>query len=286
VLGLGTKIFDHSADCFRDLYWVMRERLGKNFSIQFVTDDPNIPWELMAPYDKARKINPEILSVKHPVGRWILNCENAMSSVLPTGKIYSIAPLYDKRPIKPLKVAVEVSSELHKKYEAKEYRPATTMKVANLFQGKIQEPVALLHIGAHGKFVGQSPDASLVCLEDGDITAAQVGIPDFTGSTLAGKCKTFVILNACEVCESAQALDSMGGWANALLSAGFSGFIAPLWSVSDNDAGVFIMELIERLWEKKMPVGEALQQIRMCYGKKSPTFYSYLYYGDVMAHFV
>ena len=76
----------------------------------------------------------------------------------------------------------------------------------------------------------------------------------------------------------------MGGWADALLRREFGGFIAPLWAVEDQDASVVIDELIAGIVKDRRPVGEVLRDIRKKHGSKSPTFYSYLYYGDVTAH--
>ena len=46
-IGVGEKIWQKTPQCFRETYWAMRRALGPEFSIQFVTDDPYIPWELM-----------------------------------------------------------------------------------------------------------------------------------------------------------------------------------------------------------------------------------------------
>ena len=64
-----------------------------------------------------------------------------------------------------------------------------------------------------------------------------------------------------------------------------AGFIAPLWSVDDEDAGVVATELLERIGKRHEPIGAALREIRAAHGATSPTFYSYLYYGDVTARF-
>jgi hypothetical protein len=94
-----------------------------------------------------------------------------------------------------------------------------------------------------------------------------------------------VILNACQVGSQGEVMDSVGGWAEAFSERHFSGVIAPLWSVYDTDAGEFTLELIKRIWGDKLPVGEAMRAIREKYGPRSATFYAYVYYGDVMAHF-
>jgi hypothetical protein len=45
-------------------------------------------------------------------------------------------------------------------------------------------------------------------------------------------------------------------------------------------------ELLEGILTRREPVGAVLRAIREKYGASSPTFFSYLYYGDVTARLV
>jgi hypothetical protein len=100
---------------------------------------------------------------------------------------------------------------------------------------------------------------------------------------LGVRCRTVVFFNACEVGATGAALGALGGWADAFLGRRFGGFIAPLWAVDDEDAAVVSAELLDGIIRKRRPVGAVLQGIRAKYGDVSPTFFSYLYYGDVTA---
>ena len=42
-------------------------------------------------------------------------------------------------------------------------------------------------------------------------------------------------------------------------------------------------ELLDRIFRRHQPIGEALRAVREMYGRTSPTFYPYLFYGDVTA---
>jgi hypothetical protein len=75
----------------------------------------------------------------------------------------------------------------------------------------------------------------------------------------------------------------VGGWADAFVSRRFGGFIAPLWAVDDEDAATVTAELLDGIMTQRRPIGTVLQEIRKKYGDRSPTFFSYLYYGDVNA---
>jgi hypothetical protein len=46
---------------------------------------------------------------------------------------------------------------------------------------------------------------------------------------------------------------------------------------------VVAAELLEGIVQRREPIGEVLRALRVKHGDVSPTFYSYLYYGDVTA---
>ena len=94
---------------------------------------------------------------------------------------------------------------------------------------------------------------------------------------------TMVFFNACEVGATATALGTVGGWADAFLSRHFRAFIAPLWAIDEEDAAQVTQELVSRIVTERIPVGAALRDLRAKYGDMSPTFYSYLLYGDATA---
>jgi hypothetical protein len=56
-----------------------------------------------------------------------------------------------------------------------------------------------------------------------------------------------------------------------------------LWAVIDEDGGTVVSELLEAVWKERRSVGTALRDIRRRHGDKSPTSFSYLFYGDVLA---
>jgi hypothetical protein len=92
-----------------------------------------------------------------------------------------------------------------------------------------------------------------------------------------------VFLNACEVGATGSVLGNVGGWADAFLSRRFGAFIAPLWAIDEEDAQQATEWLMTRIVRDRAPLGEALRELRAKFGDVSPTFYSYLLYGDVTA---
>jgi hypothetical protein len=121
---------------------------------------------------------------------------------------------------------------------------------------------------------------SAIKLEDGELAAAEVERPEVR---LGRACRTLVFFNACEVGAAGAVFGEVGGWADAFLGRQFGGFVAPLWSVDDEDAGTVAAELLNRILRRHEPIGEAMRAVRAAHGATSPTFYSYLYYGDVTA---
>src|SRR6266550_2405663 len=78
--GLCDVIYESTPAGFRKAYWDLYLGTGQDpqrraalESIQFVSDEPFIPWELMRLSDDERAPNvaPEILAVRHAVGRWV-----------------------------------------------------------------------------------------------------------------------------------------------------------------------------------------------------------------------
>jgi len=282
--GMGDRIWEATPECFKQTYWALRDRYGAGFPIQFVCGEPNMPWELMRPYDARTETPADLLAVEHPVARWLLDYEGAMRPNLPKGGVVSIAPDYAReRPdVNPLPEAQLEAQLLAKKYKARRVSPASRQRVLDLLQQGSPEPVAVLHFAGHGQFGDVTANGSIVYLGDGDLQIMEVR----NRSTKLGRQHgTFVVFNACEVAGGGAVLNAIGGWAEAFLNARFGGFLAPLWPVYDDDAGDVVAEFFEHGVKNKQPIGEVVRGIRARHKDASATFLSYIYYGDVMARF-
>jgi hypothetical protein len=274
--GIGETLWDRAPECFRQVYWAMRKQYGGSFSIQFISDDPYIPWELMRPYDTTQAL--DLLVAMHPVARWIAAYEGELRNRLPSGRIVTIAPCYAGS--KALPGAQLESSELELAFGAR--RVDGTISAVNDFlqTGLGDETIAVVHFSGHGEFGAEFADSSSILLEDGTLSVSEVSNQRVK---LGEKCHTLVIFNACEVGRTGAVLGTVGGWAEAFTRRKFGGFLAPLWAVEDKDAAQVISELLGAVLSGKETIGSALRDIRAQHGSRSPTFYSYLFYGDVMA---
>ena len=276
IEGFGDDLWRRAPACFRDTYWALWDRLQRPLTIQFVSAEPSIPWEIMRP-SRRDEIHP-ILARKHPVARWISSYRSYMRHHLPAGGLFMIAPRYKSERLRLKRAEAEVAAlaELGAKPI-----PATYEAVlAFLEAASPPEPVALLYFAGHGSFAADAVDASTIKLEDGSLAVTEVDREDIR---LGVACRTLVFFNACEVGATGSALGAVGGWADAFLGRRFGGFIAPLWSVDDDDAATVSAELLRGIVQRGEPIGAVLRDVREKYGDVSPTFYSYLYYGDVNA---
>lgn len=277
IRGIGERIYEASPPCFRDAYRRLQALHGKALTIQFVSDDPHIPWELMWPTDVEGS---RPLAVEHAVARWLLDYETTMPRRLPRGAIVTIAPRYTRLPDLPS--AQAEARLLIERYRARPLTPATRAALLRLLTDPAPAPIALLHFAGHGTFSLQTPEASSVHLEDGELKPLEVR---HGGVVLGKRDRSFVIFNACEVGGAGRALGAIAGWAEAFVRGSFGGLLAPLWPVFDDDAKTMIDELLEGVIAERRPIGEALREIRERHYRESPTFLAYIYVGDVMAVF-
>lgn len=279
IEGFGSRLWALAPPMLRAVYWALWDRHRRALSIQFISDEPHLPWELMRP---ARDDESEFhapLALAHATARWIKRWDGFMRSRVPAGRICTIAPKYASAS-RALKRAQVESDRLVADFGARKDSGTRAAVFALLEAAAPTEPLAVLHFAGHGRFGAEAASHSAIKLEDGELAAAEVERPEVR---LGRACRTLVFFNACEVGAAGAVFGEVGGWADAFLGRQFGGFIAPLWSVDDEDAGVVAAELLQRICRDHEPVGEALRAVRAAHGDTSPTFYSYLYYGDVLA---
>jgi hypothetical protein len=277
--GFGTQLWNRVPRMFRDVYWALWDHYQRPLTFQFITNEPNLPWELMRPVrEDESEIHPP-LALKHPVARWLEDFDGYMRNQVPPGGVFTIAPNY-KTVSRQLPRAQTESAMLIQHFAAQSI-PGTRAAVTKLLETLPPDaPVALLHFAGHGQFMRTATTESSIKLEDGALTASEVGRPEVK---LGKACRTLVFLNACDTGAVGTIFGEVGGWAAAFLSRQFGGFIAPLWSVEDDDAAIVADELLKGIITEQQPIGEVLRALRAKHGSTSPTFYSYLYYGDVTA---
>jgi len=277
IEGFGERLWDRAPAAFRDVYWALNDHYQRPLTIQFVSDDPHLPWELMRPFRDGEPPHPP-LALRHAVARWIGRWHGYMRNSLSAGRLVTVAPKYKSASMQ-LSLAESTAASLVSQLGA-EALEGTLKCLQDLLETPTGKPVALLYFTGHGAFSADAVSASAIKLQDGNMTVDEVARREVT---LGERDGTLVFFNACEVGATGNALGSVGGWADAFLSRHFRAFIAPLWAIDEEDAAQVTQELMRRIVTDRAPVGAALRDLRAKYGDVSPTFYSYLLYGDVTA---
>ncbi len=276
IEGFGERLWERAPAEFRAVYWALHDHYQRPLVIQFVSDDPHLPWELMRPY-RDGETHPT-LALRHVVGRWIGRWNGYMRNRLAAGRMVTIAPKYASASTR-LSLAETTAAGLVATFGA-EAIEGTRKGMQGLLETPTGKAIALLYFTGHGAFDADAAAASAIKLQDGNLTVDEVGRREVT---LGERDGTLVFFNACEVGATASALGTVGGWADAFLSRRFRAFIAPLWAIDEEDAAQVTKELMTRIATERVPVGTALRDVRAKYGDVSPTFFSYLLFGDATA---
>jgi CHAT domain/Domain of unknown function (DUF4062) len=281
-------IYRASAPGFKKAYWRLfraSRQAGSNVkleSIQFVSDEPYIPWELMRVWDKdSPNERPELLGVKHAVGRWMAGDSCELRQELIVNKIAVCATSYTGIPnIQPLPWAEEERKYLQDHFSTFDVKMARA-EVKTFLESGMAEVV---HFSCHGDMSPQQPEDSSLELEDKKIKPGLVGRPETRLGI--GRSKPLIFLNACQVGGSGRVLGLVFGWPQAFLNIGATACIAPLWSVIDENARDVAEDFYKLTLIDPTPksLGQALQSIRQQWRKKrSLTYLGYVLYGDPMA---
>jgi hypothetical protein len=278
---------------FRKAYWDLRlgtgQEAGKRVpleTIQFISDEPYIPWELMrvSDDDRAPDEEPEILAVRHAVGRWIAPESLELRDSLPVSSIAVFASSYESVPrVKTkLKWAVKERETLHDDFNAVPHDLIDSVVRDFLKKGEAQ----VIHFSCHGRMNVQLPEQAVIELEDADLFATRVwSVATRRG---IGRQRPLVFLNACQTAAAGELLGFVFGWPQAFLRMGATACIAPLWSVIDEsakDAATDFYGMVLKAADNgSISLGEALRAIRSRWkDKKSLTYLGYVLYGDPTA---
>jgi hypothetical protein len=291
-------IYESTASGFRKAYWDLYlaarsdpEKKIKLETIQFVSDEPYVPWELMRVADdqRAPKIAPEILAVRHAVGRWVATDSCQLRQSLRVREIAVFATDYGTvaRIKKKLRWALEELSYLVGIFKATAYRVRYRDLTEFFEHGRAQ----LIHFSCHGRTGVYDPENAGIELEEDDpqvYTAPQVWRPEVRRDGV-GREKPVVFLNACQAGAAGEVLGMVFGWPQAFLRMGSTACVAPLWSVVDETAKDVATEFYNNVLKdtqaepgvQPMTLGEALRQIRSQWRTKaSLTYLGYVLYGD------
>jgi hypothetical protein len=206
-------------------------------TIQIISDEPWLPWELIKPYDDdGELLDHDFLCMQFDLARWFTPA-GAPAAVIPVESLAVVAPTdsglaaaqgerADLAALAQATGAVDLSPAL----------PTRQAVLDGLLLG--DERVRLWHFACHGDFDAAAPADSPLQLQNKERLVPR----DMVGpvQTRLKRDHPLVVFNACRVGQSGLGLTGMGGWARVLVQECEVGaFLAPMWDVTDSLARTF-----------------------------------------------
>jgi len=260
-------------DKFKARYWKIRNKIK---SVQLLSDEPWIPWEIVKPW---RKVDGKIKEDKflcegYAFSRWLEGIDFKRKKRLRRAKL--VVPTDTD-----LDNALLERDWIHKYAKRINLRVTTDSRFDEVLTSLRKGGFDLLHFSTHGLYDHAYPYLSGIALERG----IELKPEHISGvATAFGKTNPLVILNACQTGAQGFALTGIGSWATQFLDAGASGFIGTLWSVSDYTAFRFTQHLYQKLFER-VTLGEAVLQARNLIRQTGdPSWLAYELYGHPNSH--
>ncbi len=284
-------IYDSAPRDFKTGYWTLwrkahaiapapNKKKAKLETIQFVSDEPYIPWDLMLTRPEKSEEPEEILSVAHAVGRWTTLNYFPLRCRIPVQKMAVFACDYEGTSAPALPGAAEEQKLLSAPPYRAQANALTKEAVKKFFATGGAQAV---HFSCHGTMDVQQPgDAALWLADCRDFTTAFVDQPIVRNGL--GKDRPLVFLNACQVGGQGKVVAIVTGWPQAFLNIGATACVAPLWNVVDANAKSVSAQFYRLVFQNHVSLGAALQQIKSQWeSARSLTYLSYTLYGDPAA---
>jgi hypothetical protein len=269
----GARLFeDLLPEDLRVLLWSLRERIQ---TVQVLSDEPWIPWELLklSGREDGRVIEGPFLCEAYALTRWLPGIGRQPTLSL---RQMALAVPSDSGLPNAQNERAHLLSLANAQHQVNEI-PATWLDMVEaLSLGKYDG----WHFTGHGRFDTSDPNRSAILLEQGMKLCAE----EITGKVSnCGMPHPLVFLNACQTGREALSLTGIGGWAQSFIQAGAAGFIGSLWSVYDEAAFQFSQVFYSHLLAGE-PIGQAVKSARAATRPlNNPTWLAYTVYADPLA---
>jgi hypothetical protein len=280
--GAGLELFEAAPVLFQEVYWRLHDAGRPPRSLLIVSDERNVPWELMVPHRRSASGTREDhapLGVQLAIGRWHRTTGVSPRQRVPLRTSYVVAPRYQGAA--QLELGAEEAEFVCRHFDGRRIDPA---RFDHLDHVLADGGADLLHFVCHGE--AHADGSHVLRLEHPDVLDARQ-VRAMPGLQRAcNRHKPFVFLNACEVGRPARGLIGASGFAKSFIDIDASCLVGTLWSVDDrtaHDAAVaFYEQLIER---PETPFAEGLRRIRArAYEEDGEdTYAAYCFYGDPAA---
>jgi len=260
-------------DDLKAVLWTLQDRID---TIQVLSDEPWIPWELchVTRKQQSRAAPGFFLAERFSITRWM-----------------SGTPAKTSISLRDLAIVVPNDAELEEAHAERDFLlglageqrqvtqlPATFIGVTDaMAQGRFDA----WHFSGHaGAGSSEAPDEGYFELENQMRLTPEMVSGRFENVRIP---KPFVFINACQSARSSLSLTSLGGWATRFLGdedEGASAFIGSYWEVFDDAALAFSKE-VYRLLLSGTPIGAAVRAARKSIRASDElTWLAYTVYAD------
>jgi hypothetical protein len=279
----GTLFDDLIPGELQQLLWQHRNDLE---SIQVLSSEPFIPWEMVLLKEPGQSISPDDrFLAEMGLVRWIYSGWPPEHLRIRPGRARYVIPNYpDTRYVLP--EALQEADFLVQAYGASAVEPQPVPVRKLLEAGGAFD---LLHFACHASAEGDDISQGRIILQG--FIEGQTYIPaPFDATTVkqysrlngTDATRPIVVLNACQAGRAGYRLSGIGGFAESFLSKGAGAFIGALWSVGDAPARTFTETFYKEL-NAGRTVAQAAIEARKAAKGRDATWLAYVVYAHPQA---
>ena len=259
---------------FHDFYWdtLRHEKID---SIQLVSDDPWMPWEMLRLPIRWNDDGPDtsnggkFICQQYALARWLVAPN--VTSVPPEGVPWNRLTCFMTSEDLPSKLREWEALTMLPGVDPIKHALTTTLLRQTLKTAQSEG----IHVIGHGE---QDPDAVetiKLVTDDGAMRPIELSPQQFD----LRKSHPLVVLNTCYSGRTGLGLTGVAGWAAAYLRIGASAFVGPLWQINSERAAAF-SEKFYQLLASSTPIAEAMKLARdHIFDRNDPTWLSYSLYA-------
>ncbi len=255
---------------------------GQVRTLQIISDEPWLPWELIKPYDSEDRqniVDDDFLCLQYEFTRWFTPAE-------PPAQAFQITSLACPAPTDSGLPAALMEQTMVRglapTHHWVDLTPAVSTKAAVEDLLNAEQPIQLWHFACHGNFARSDPNHAPLLLQNNTALLPN----DLVGpsQTRLQSDRPLVFLNACRVGSGGLALTGLGGWAKVLIGdCGVGALLAPMWTVDDQLAGQFATVFYTTLLEPDKTFAQAARAARQAVRAVAPNNPIWLAYS-IYAH--
>jgi hypothetical protein len=247
-------------EALRREYCRFREQVR---TLQLISDEPWIPWELLKPYElkdfAGQDFEDDFLCARFDFSRWVMPGA-APAAEIAVGSLACLVPRDSG--LKAAQAERAFLQALTQSCGLTDLSPATPdrQSVLSLLEGA--DPVAVWHFACHGDYREDEADNSPLRLADHSVLHPKDLVGLEVERRLSGD-RPLVFLNACRAGSLGLSLTGLGGWAKRLVGdCRVGALIAPLWEVTDAPAQHLAEAFYAQTRQPGCTLAQAMRQAR------------------------